>query len=56
MYIGLCLAVAIVGGVMFCVAKDGNYKEIGKIMLFCGLLAFLLGAEPLIKNGFGSRL
>jgi Na+/phosphate symporter len=44
----LALIVLIVGFFVWLFSKDAKFQEIGKIMLFCGLLAFLLGAAPLL--------
>jgi hypothetical protein len=46
----LSLVVAIVGLLMFCLSKapSGKPIEIGKIMFFVGLLAFLLTSGPLL--------
>lgn len=50
MYIGLCLGVAIVGFLIFFVAKNDKIVELGKAMMWTGLLSFLLGAQPLISR------
>ncbi len=43
MIIYLPLLIALVGLVMFlAVRSNGDIKEVGKIMFFCGLLAFLI--------------
>lgn len=50
MIIGLTLLIALVGLLMFVLCTNPKLVEIGKIMFFCGLLAFLLGsAGELIK-------
>lgn len=45
MVIGLSALVAIVGVLLYALAANPKNQEIGKIMFFCGLLAFLLGAN-----------
>jgi Na+/phosphate symporter len=42
MIIYLSLLIAIVGLVVYALAKEGKYVEIGRIMFGAGLLAFLL--------------
>lgn len=42
MYIYFSLLVAIVGLLMYALAKNPKVEEIGKIMFWTGLLAFLL--------------
>ena len=50
MIIALTLLVALVGVLMYAFAANPKLQEVGRIMFFCGLLAFLLnGAEPLLK-------
>lgn len=46
MEIYLSILVAVIGAIAFLVAKHADYKEAGRIMFFCGLLAFLLGPVP----------
>jgi len=46
MIIGLTLLVALVGVLMYALCTNPKLAEIGRIMFFCGLLAFLLGAAP----------
>lgn len=46
MEIYLSLLVAVIGIITFLIAKNPDYKEAGRIMFFCGLLAFLLGPVP----------
>jgi Na+/phosphate symporter len=43
MVIGLTLLVALVGVLMYALSSNPKMQEIGRIMFFCGLLAFLLG-------------
>jgi len=50
MIIGLTLLVALIGVLMYALCANPKLQEIGRIMFFCGLLAFLLGsAGELIK-------
>lgn len=42
MIIYLSLLVAIIGTLMYALSANPKVQEIGRIMLFCGLLAFLL--------------
>jgi hypothetical protein len=45
MIIYLSLAIALIGLLVYAlVQNNGKVAEIGRIMFFCGLLAFLLGA------------
>jgi Na+/phosphate symporter len=46
MIIYLSLLVALVGLLMYVLSANPKVSEIGRIMLFCGLLAFLLQASP----------
>lgn len=46
MIIGLTLLVAIVGVLMYALCTNPKLVEIGKMMFFAGLLAFLIGAAP----------
>jgi Na+/phosphate symporter len=43
MIIALSLLIAVVGLLMYVLASNPKVQEIGRIMLFCGLLAFLMG-------------
>lgn len=43
MVIYLSLLVALVGAFLYALAGNPKLSEIGRIMFFCGLLAFLLG-------------
>lgn len=38
----LSIAIAIIGVIMYAIATNPKAMEIGRIMFFCGLLAFLL--------------
>lgn len=40
--IGLALLVAIIGAFLYIAASNPKVAELGKIMFFCGLLAFLM--------------
>lgn len=42
----LPLLIALIGVLMFALAPSEKLQEIGKIMFFCGLLAFLLVGGP----------
>lgn len=55
MYISFCLAVAIIGFLIFNFAKNEKIVELGKAMMWTGLLSFLLGAQPLVTH-FGGTL
>jgi hypothetical protein len=46
MVILLPLLVALVGILMYALSANPKLVEIGRIMFFAGLLAFLLGATP----------
>lgn len=49
MIIALSLLVCFVGALMFGLCANGALKEMGRIMFFCGLLAFLLvGLGPFV--------
>lgn len=45
------LLIALVGLLMYALATNSKVIEIGRIMFFCGLLAFLLGGGigPMLK-------
>jgi hypothetical protein len=50
MIIGLTLLVALAGVLMYALCANPKLAELGRIMFFCGLLAFLLGgANRLIE-------
>lgn len=50
MTIVLPLLFALVGLLMYALSANGKLVEVGRIMFFCGLLAFLLrGAENILK-------
>ncbi len=42
MFIYLSLLVAILGGIIYVLAVNPKYAELGRLMFACGLLAFLL--------------
>jgi len=49
MQIYFSLLVALVGVLMYALCVNGKLAEIGRLMFFCGLLAFLLnGVERII--------
>ncbi len=45
MIIGLSLLIALIGVLLYALAGNPKNSELGCIMFFCGLLAFLLGAN-----------
>jgi len=47
--IGLALAVAIIGVLMYVLCANGKLIEIGRIMFAFGLLAFLLQSPNLLR-------
>ena len=50
MVIGLTLLVAIVGVLMYALCVNPKLQEVGRLMFFAGLLAFLLsGATRLVE-------
>lgn len=50
MVIGLTLLVALIGVLMYALCAQPKLQEIGRIMFFCGLLAFLLaGATKMVE-------
>jgi Na+/phosphate symporter len=50
MVIVLPLLIAIIGLLMYALSANSKLVEIGRIMFFAGLLAFLLGAGPVISS------
>jgi len=46
--VGLHLLVTIVGVLMYVLCTNNKLQEIGKIMFFAGLLAFLLGGGKIL--------
>jgi Na+/phosphate symporter len=50
MVIGLTLIIALIGVLMYALVLNPKLQEVGRIMFFCGLLAFLLsGASRLLE-------
>mgnify|MGYP007083431297 CR=1 FL=1 len=50
MVVLLPLLVAVVGVLIYVLSADPKVQEMGRIMFFCGLLAFLMrGAEQVIS-------
>jgi hypothetical protein len=49
MIILLPLLIALIGLLMFALCANPKLAEIGKIMFFCGLLAFLLRSDGVLK-------
>jgi Na+/phosphate symporter len=47
MTIYLSLFVALVGILMYALSKNGKVVEIGRILFFCGVLAFLLSSASI---------
>lgn len=43
MVIYLSLLIALIGAVMHILCANPKLAEIGRVMMFCGLLAFLIG-------------
>jgi Na+/phosphate symporter len=48
MIIALTLLVALVGVLMYVLSANPKLQEIGRIMFFCGLLAFLMGGARML--------
>jgi Na+/phosphate symporter len=48
MVIGLTLLVALIGVLMYALCANPKLTEVGRIMFFCGLLAFLLGGARML--------
>ncbi len=48
MIIALTLLVALVGFLMFLLCANTKLQETGRILLFCGVIAFLLHGEKLL--------
>lgn len=48
MIIYLSLLVALIGLILYVIAKDSKMQEIGRIMFFVGLLAFLFTGGALL--------
>jgi Na+/phosphate symporter len=48
MVIALSLLIALVGVLMYALAANPKNQELGRIMFFCGLLAFLMRATESI--------
>jgi Na+/phosphate symporter len=46
------LLVAVVGLLMYALSANPKLQEVGRIMFFCGTLAFLLGEGPRTAAGF----
>jgi Na+/phosphate symporter len=46
--VGLALLVAIIGVLMYALCTNNKLQEIGKMMFFAGLLAFLLGGGKIL--------
>jgi hypothetical protein len=46
MVIYISLLVCIIGGLAYVLAAKPEFKELGRIACFCGLLAFLLQLAP----------
>lgn len=53
MIIFLSLLVAVIGMLMYVLFANPKLQEIGRIALFCGLLAFLLQVSPTAINLLG---
>lgn len=48
MIILLPLLIALIGVLMYALCANPKLQEVGRIMFFCGLLAFLLKDAPLV--------
>jgi len=46
--VGLTLVVAIIGVLMYVLCANNKLQEMGRIMFFAGLLAFLLGGGKIL--------
>ena len=44
-------AVMVIGLLMFALATNPKIVRIGEIMMFCGLLAWLMGGHPVFQLG-----
>ncbi len=53
MSIYLSLLVALIGLIMFFIAKDAKVSETGHVMMWTGLLAFLLHTPEVVKHLLG---
>ena len=49
MLIGITLLVALVGLLMYALCGNPKLQEVGRLMFFCGLLAFLLNGPRLVE-------
>jgi hypothetical protein len=49
MFIYLSLLVMIIGGLIYFISTNAKWMELGRIMFFCGLLAFLLRGDAIMK-------
>ncbi len=54
MIIVFSLLIAIIGLLMYALCSNGKLQEIGRIMFFCGLLAWLLAF--LLGGGVGTLI
>jgi Na+/phosphate symporter len=50
MVIVLPLLICVIGLLMYALSANPKLVEIGRIMFFVGLLAFLLGAGPVVSS------
>ena len=50
MVIVLPLLICVIGLLMYALSANPKLVEIGRIMFFAGLLAFLLGAGPVVSS------
>ena len=48
--VGLTLVIAIVGVLMYALCTNGKLQEVGRLMFFAGLLAFLLGGGRVLVD------
>jgi hypothetical protein len=52
MIILLPLLVALIGVLMYALSTNPKLVEIGRMMFWCGLLAFLFGAGPVVTGAW----
>jgi Na+/phosphate symporter len=47
--IGLDLIICIIGLLLYMTSSHPKWPEVGRMMFFCGLFAFLLGGDAVVK-------
>jgi hypothetical protein len=50
MIIALPIVICLIGLLMWVLSANPKLQEVGRIMFFCGLLATLLGAGPVLTS------